>query len=96
MNVTAAAIVAVPATLLVMSQAVQGVSQAADALQRDPQDAATRIKKAELIIGGALVVAALLTGDTSAIVATTLAVGGTYFIYDRLVLKLLRPIQWWT
>lgn len=87
MNVTTAAVVAVPATLIVMSQTVQGVSQASSAIGRTADDAAMRIHRAELTIGAALVVAAALSGDVGAVVATGLAVGITYVLYDRLVLK---------
>lgn len=87
MNVTKGAVVAVPAVMLVMMSTVQGVAQAADAMQREPSDAGQRIRKAEWVIGGALVVAAFLSGDTTAVVATAATVGIAYYLVDMLVVK---------
>ena len=86
-SVPVVAIAVIPATILVMGQVVQSVSQASEALARDPADVAMRLKKAEWIIGGSLILASLTTGDTATMLTTFLAVAGTYLVFDRLVLS---------
>lgn len=87
MPLAPAAIAAVPAALLIMGQTVQSVSQASDALGRDNGEVAARIRKAEYTIGGTLVIAALVTGDTGTLMVTAITVGIAYLLFDRLVLK---------
>jgi len=87
MNLAPAAIVAVPATLLVMGQTVQSVAQASDAMGRNPDDVAVRLRKAEYAIGGALVLASIVTGDAGTIAVTALTVVASYMVLDRLVLR---------
>jgi predicted butyrate kinase (DUF1464 family) len=70
-----------------MAQTVQSVGQASSVLGRDSEDAARRLRMAELAVGGILVAAAIATGSKEAVIATALAAGASYALFDWLILK---------
>ena len=83
------AIVAIPTTLLVVSQAVQGTSQAIDAIDDDSMrgdSARARIRSMSWFAGGALVLAALAGGDLATALTTLITAAIVVFMFNRITM----------
>lgn len=86
-----AAVAAIPTTLLVVSQAVQGTAQSIDAIDDyHGDDARNRIRTMSYVAGGALIIAALAasirTNDLSPFVATFVTACIVIFAFNRVTL----------
>ena len=78
--------VAIPATLLLVANTVQGTAQSCDAIGIAGAEAESRIRTMALLTGGVVVVAAATSRDPATIVAAAVTAALTVYLFDRVTL----------